>query len=594
MKYSLKTFNREVEEYTKILKGKVEEKVIFVIIDLEHKDAFYSMAPLSRAVHNLGGEMHVVVKDGESENLNIMRRVWRTHHDKKKKLKTLKVKALDGFIKSVVKRTKNKSFEEIFHEPEIVLVSNEKGFTGTLELNYRSGWYKRYRWNDLVETATVIWKEGYDLKSSDRANIGFALVPREKNTELPLEDYLDSYSIAMAMTLSAKKFGADVSMGSSTDKFSVLARPVRTTDLMAMLRGCELDKDVDEEVFKKFKIFSDLLKIEKMRSATAGFGIHGRGYHGKHFFGEEIGYPTLDKKTRWSSPGQMMLKDRYAPQSALESRDPMMRYAVTETLPIDIFIETCLVNYDKLRNRSIKIKKVLEKCDYVRIIGEQVDGHKTDFTVHLLKADGGRRSFTAQDSDVRNIVDPEHFKKTGKKCGSYANFPSGEAFVTPESVEGVVVGDVVINIDGSYRIPEKSPIIVEIDKVKGYKILKAPSKILKVMRKTWKEGREKIRNFEQKGSLPKEVIKMYKDNFKKIGEFAVNTNPKAKLCDYLIVNEKIAKMIHIALGLGFDADRPTVYHWDIVIDSPKQKMDIYGVDKDKKVHWVIKKGEFAV
>ncbi len=87
---------------------------------------------------------------------------------------------------------------------------------------------------------------------------------------------------------------------------------------------------------------------------------------------------------------------------------------------------------------------------------------------------------------------------------------------------------------------------------------------------------------------------MYKKNFRKIGEFAINTNPKAKLCDYLIVNEKIARMIHIALGMGFDSDRATVYHWDIVIDSPKQKLDIYGIDKKKNIHWVIKKGKFAV
>jgi hypothetical protein len=46
--------------------------------------------------------------------------------------------------------------------------------------------------------------------------------------------------------------------------------------------------------------------------------------------------------------------------------------------------------------------------------------------------------------------------------------------------------------------------------------------------------------------------------------------------------------------MGFDADRATVYHWDIVINSPKQKLDIYGVDKNKKVHWVIKKGKFVV
>jgi hypothetical protein len=594
MKYSLKTFNREVDEYSQILEGKVKGKVVFVVIDLKYRKAFYSLAPLSRAVHNLGGEMHAVVNDGASENLNILRSVWRVYNEKKRKLGTSKVNALDDFIKSVVKRTKNKNFEEIFQEPEIILVASENGFRGTFDLKYRNKWHKRYRWKELMETAKVIWKEGYDLKKSDRATVGFVLVPPEKHIELPLEDYLDSYSIAMAMALTAKKLKAKVSLGAATDKFSVLAKPVRTADLMLMLRGCEYDKDVDEEVFKKFKRLSKLMDIDKLKNATATFVIHGKGYHGKHFFGEEIGYPTLDKKTRWSSPGQMMLKDRYAPQSVFETRDPVMRYAVTETLPIDVFIETCNVDYEKIRKRSSKIKRALDKCAYVRVIGDQVDDYKTDFTVYLLREDGRRREFTAQDSDVRSIIDQEHYKKTGKKCGSYANFPSGEAFVTPERVEGIIVGDVVINIDQSYRIPEKSPLVIEVDGKKGYKVLKAPNKILKIMRKEWKEAREKIRNFEKKGSLPKDVIRMYKRNFRKIGEFAVNTNPKAKLCNYLIVNEKIAKMIHIALGLGFDADRATVYHWDIVIDSPRQQLDIYGVDEKKNIHWVIKRGKFVI
>ena len=132
-----------------------------------------------------------------------------------------------------------------------------------------------------------------------------------------------------------------------------------------------------------------------MDHTQASFGIHAKGYYGKHFFGDAIAYPSLDKKTRWSSPGQLMLKDRYEPQTALEKRDPMMRYAITETLPIDIFIETCNLNYNKLRKRSMKIRDIFNKCEYVRVVGQMVDGHKTDFTVSLV-GEKGRRLFTAK------------------------------------------------------------------------------------------------------------------------------------------------------------------------------------------------------
>ena len=114
------------------------------------------------------------------------------------------------------------------------------------------------------------------------------------------------------------------------------------------------------------------------------------------------------------------------------------------------------------------------------------------------------------------------------------------------------------------------------------------------MKKEKKEAWQKIIDYEKNKSLPKEIIEIYKKNFNKVGEFAINTNPKAKLCDYLIVNEKIARMIHVALGSGFEADRKTTYHWDIVVNSPRQKLDIYGIDKNKKQHWIIKKGEFVV
>ena len=594
MKYNLATFNAKVEYYADRLKGKAEGKVVFVILNLEQNEAFYSIAPLSRAIHNLGGDLHAMVIEENSNNLEILKDVWYVYDDwVKKKLNTRKVKALKSFIKAVNKRTKTSVFKEIFKGPDIILKAGENGFTGTMELEYKFRWHKKYRVNELLETASKIWKQGYDLKKGERAGISFVLVPSEKHTELPLEDYLDSYSIALAMALSAKKFGVNLRIGASSDRFSLLAKPVRTAELVTTLRGCELSKDVDEEVFKKYKEFSEILKIDRMDHTQAGFGIHAKGYYGKHFFGDSIGYPSLDKKTRWSSPGQLMLKDRYEPQTALEKRDPMMRYAVTETLPIDIFIETCNINYDKLRKRSMTIRDIFNKCEYIRVVGEVADGYKTDFTVNLVSNDGKiRRLFTAQDSDVQDIIDKEYYKRTKIKAGSYANFPSGETFVTPESIYGMMVGDVVINIDRSYVIPDKTPIVVEF-KGNRYNVIKAPKRLKEVMIKERGDARQRLNDIEKSGSLPKEVVDIYKKNFWNIGEFAVNTNPKAKLCNYLIVNEKIARMIHVALGLGFEPDRKTMYHWDIVVNAPRQKLDIYGVDKEKKVHWVLKKGDFV-
>jgi leucyl aminopeptidase (aminopeptidase T) len=206
---------------------------------------------------------------------------------------------------------------------------------------------------------------------------------------------------------------------------------------------------------------------------------------------------------------------------------------------------------------------------------------------------GKRRYFTAADSDVTNIVDKEVLERTAHTTGTYANFPSGETFTTPENMNGIMAGDVVINVNRSYRIPKEHPIIVEF-KDNNYNIISAPENIKKAMDQELKEGKEKIKNYERTKSMPEDIIQILKDNFTQVGEFALNTNPKAKLCDYLIVNEKIARMIHVALGLGFEPERKTMYHWDIVVDSPAQELDIFGIDKDGKEHWVVKKGNFVV
>lgn len=593
MKYNIKEFNGGVGYYTKRLSNKVKNKVVFVILNIKQDRAFYSLAPLSRAVHNLGGEMHVVIIDENSNNLDVLKDVWNVYDDLKDGIDTKEANALREFIEDVDKRTKTISFREIFERPEIFLEAKENGFSGDLELDYKDKWHIGYRWNELLESASNIWKDGYNLRENEIVGIAFVLVPSEKHTELPLEDYLDSYSITMGMAIAAKRFKVNLRVGSYSDKLSMLDKPVRTAELVTTLRGCELSKEVDEEVFKKYKEFSRLLKIDRMDYTSASFGIHAKGYYGKHFFGDAIGYPSLDKKTRWSSPGQLMLKDRYEPQTALEKRVPMMRYAMTESLPIDIFIETCDIDFNKLRKRSQKIRDVFNKCEYIRVISEENGKDKTDFTVNLVSEDGKRRLFTAQDSDVRTIVDREYYKRTKIKAGSYANFPSGEAFVTPQSIYGIMMGDVVINIDRSYVLSEKEPIVVEF-KGNKYKIIEASKEIEEKIVKERKDTKKKLEDIEKSKSLPRDVIKIYKKNFWNIGEFAVNTNPKAKLCDYLIVNEKIARMIHVALGSGFEPDRRTMYHWDIVVNAPKQKLDIYGVDKDKKVYWVLKKGEFVV
>jgi hypothetical protein len=192
MKYNEKIFNDSAAYYQKQLKGKVEKKLMMVLMDFSNEKAFFSIAPLSRAVHELNGELHVIVKNGEPKNFLIMKKAWEAYEDLQKSFKTKETKALHDFIHSVDVRTKKTEFKNVFRKPDLFLTSAQGSFTGDLELDYKNQWYKTYKFDKLRQTAKVLVKQGYGLKKNERFGISFELVAKKSDMGLPLEDYLDS------------------------------------------------------------------------------------------------------------------------------------------------------------------------------------------------------------------------------------------------------------------------------------------------------------------------------------------------------------------------------------------------------------------
>jgi len=590
MKYDEKKFNLSVEGYKRLL-GNVKLKSFLIVFDISNKKAFFSIAPLSRAIHELEGDVHVVGIDRKSGSLDALYDVWKVFKQNKDGKSDEKTDVLMEFVEEVDKREKGK-FEALFEGPDYILEAKGFGFERGFTLPFEDGWFKEHRSKELNQTCQKIWKDVYNLKNGEKVSIGFTLIQKDEMLGPPLEDYLDSYAITWYMVLNCRN-NREISMGASTQRSSMLDRGEAISELRAVLSGCELCKGVDEDIFKKYNRVSGLLKLSRIQHADASFFIAGKGYHGKHVFGELIGYPSLNKKTRWQGPGQMVYKLDFYPQTSLDDREPLSRVGFTETLPIDVFIETCNIDWKTMGDRNRKIKEIADKCKFIKVSGEKIDGLKTDFEVGLVKKDGTHRWVRTSDADIREKINSEYLKMTGIKAGNMANFPGGEVFVTPEYVKGTIVGDVVISLDQSYLLSDKEPLVVE-SNGKKYKVVSGPKDILKKIKDKKKEAWEMILNQEKFKSQPQEIIDLKKNNFNMINEFAINTNPSAKLCDYLIVNEKIARMIHIALGSGFEPDRATEYHTDIVINSPRQKMDIYGVDENGKEHWIIKKGKFVV
>ena len=589
MKYDEIAFNSAVEDYKKIIKA-TKGKNFFIIFDISNKEAFYSIAPLSRALHELGNDVSCVGINSKSEGLEAIKDVWKIFEEHENGIKNEKTQALINFISEVDKKSKGE-FKKIFKKPDFILEAAKNNFEGSFSAPFHTEWFKEYRMDELMQTSDILWCDVYALKKGERAGIGFTLVPAQDLMGHPLEDYLDSYSIIWAMTQTAKKT-ADPTMNAYTFRSSMLEKSERISDLRATLLGCELEKEIDEEPFIKYKKLSKLLNLDRIKPVDLSFSISAKGYPGKHLFGEKIGYPSLNKKTRWQTPAQMIYKLDFYPQTRHEERDPIARVAFTETIPIDIFIETNLVDWADIRARNQKIKDIMDKCDVIYVEGKLKEKYVTKLEVGLVKNDGTRRWVRRSDTDVREKINKTYLQMTGIKAGNMGNIPGGEAFTTPEYIKGVFVGDVVVHVDQSYPLDEKNPMVVGCYG-DSYKIIDGPKEIIGKINKRKNDAIKMLLEYEKNKSLPQEIIDLKKKNFERIGEFAINTNPKARLCEYLIVNEKIARMMHIALGSGFEPDRSTEYHMDIVFNAPRQKLDVFGIDKNGNKHWILKDGEFA-
>ena len=589
MKYDEKQFNSAVKGYKSLIKD-AKGKNFFIVFDILNKDAFFSIAPLSMALHELGADVSCTGINKQSEGLDALKDVWKTFEDYEKGTKNENTKALIDFIDEADKKA-NGNFRKLFKKPDFALEAKNNGFEGSFKLPFRTEWLKEYRMKELMQTSETLWREVYALKKGERVGIHFTLIPIQNLMGHPLEDYLDSYSIIWAMTQTASK-AAEPIMSAYTSRGSMLEKSERISDLRATLLGCELEKEIDEEPFIKYKKLSKLLKLDRIKPVDLTFSISAKGYPGKHLFGETIGYPSLNKKTRWQTPAQMIYKLDFYPQTKHEERDPLARVAFTETIPIDIFIETNLVDWADIRARNQKIKDIMDKCDVIFVEGKLKEKYVTRLEVGLVKPDGSRRWVRRSDTDVREKINRTYLEMTGIRAGCMGNIPGGEAFVTPENMKGIFVGDVVVHVDQSYSLDEKNPLVVECHG-DTYKIKDGPKDVIAKLNKRKDDAMKMLLEAEKNKSLPEDIINLKKKNFERIGEFAVNTNPKARLCEYLIVNEKIARMMHIALGSGFEPDRSTEYHMDIVFNAPRQKLDVYGTDKKGSKHWILKEGEFA-
>jgi len=188
----------------------------------------------------------------------------------------------------------------------------------------------------------------------------------------------------------------------------------------------------------------------------------------------------------------------------------------------DMFKRTMNANYNNIKQKSEKLKKIFAKSKKFRIITEK----GTDLTgkVPNRKAIG--------DTGIYN------------KKSDFGNLPAGEAGLAP--LEGTTNGVLVVDASFLKRVDKPIKIIFK----DGYAVKISGGKVANKLKRMLKSIKNK--------------------NAYAVGEFAIGLNKEAKITGKILEDEKVLGTAHIALGnnksYGGKIDVPI--HLDGVFKKP--------------------------
>ncbi|MBC8535685.1 aminopeptidase [Feifania hominis] len=216
------------------------------------------------------------------------------------------------------------------------------------------------------------------------------------------------------------------------------------------------------------------------------------------------------QKTRWALV--RVPNERFAQQAGVDYEKIM-----------DMFFDACFIDWPKKYEEEMKIAKVLEKGEWIRITG-----NKTDLKF-CVKGNEWHPS-----------------KNTG-------NIPDGEIEVSPyaDTVDGTIFFEFPATLGG---------------------------RVIHNLQLTFETG--KLVKVEADDNLDYvKTVLATDEGASKIGEFAFGTNPFIDVCTTdILIDEKMGGTIHIAMGRPYDRKYTSAIHWDIIKDT-RTNSKIYLDDK---------------
>ena len=544
-------------------------KSVFLKLSLGDDEGFFSGIPLMEALRKTDSECYMIVSSEESKVVRTLESAWKILDGESDASKRFLSMVNEAFAKKG-----EKPFVKFISKPDVVLQHRDGKFQGAgekVDVRDADGWIEGVNKGGIEEACRSMLEGGFNM----RADEDFAqLIPTPPiKPMLPKEDYLASYIEAAVLQNVAKSIGNEVTSVSLSFKPDQNLPTDSHCESLIVFWALEHEKKIEEPIFKAYSDLSAEMGLSEICvPPRVCFGFIGEGYLGKDVFGDVVGYPTPNGKTRWQDGFKLIRKHDWYPQFEEDGREPLLRFAITETIPVETFSRTINVDYGFMREKCAKIRDAVNGAEKVVVEGREVDGARTRMSVEV----GNRRAKV--DDGIVNMSSEANF----------GNFPAGEVFITPEAVQGVFVADEVIVIDKSYLL--KSPLIIEL-KRNEYEVIDGPKEILDAIRREREKAWKRIEDWEAMG-VPRDLVELNKKNFMNIGEFAVGLNPNARVSRYLIEAEKIDRTVHIALGSGYDPDRPTTYHWDSVAGW-NQKLSVTAVKKGRGIP-ILKEGSWEI
>lgn len=142
------------------------------------------------------------------------------------------------------------------------------------------------------------------------------------------------------------------------------------------------------------------------------------------------------------------------------------------------------------------------------------------------------------------------------RSGTWGNLPSGEAFLLPVTAKGsVVIDKAVAGISAGF-----DPFRLNVSDARASLGDNAPAQLEEILERDEREARAA-------GEAP--------ENVRRVCEFGIGTNPRARVAGSFIEIEKILGTIHIAIGgnIAFGGNVHAPGHTDMVVGGPEVVLD---------------------